>query len=425
MTATAQARAQADRTADPDPSRATTGIARALRVLSCYSGAGGLDLGLHAAGLVTIGCLETDPHARATLAAAGYGWPVLDIGDVADAGIALKPADFGMSPGELDMIAGGPPCQPFSKAAQWAHNSRPGITDPRADSLSGMLQLVESFLPSVVLIENVPGFARGSFSAQHLLQTGLAQINVRHGTRYRLNVFELDAANYGVAQHRVRAIVIACRDGQAPAPPPPTHADQPVRAWDVVSRLPAEQDLPAMRGKWADLLPCIPEGMNYLYLTARGGGPELFGYRTRYWSFLLKLAKDRPSWTVPASPGPGAGPFHWDNRPLTVAERLALQGLPYHWPVQGHPDVQVRLAGNATPPPLAEAVARALIEQGIIPRPSDYPSTPRLGAKRRRTVPPPTPVVGLPDRYKGLVGSKPAHAGTGLGPGAQRRRARP
>ena len=71
------------------------GTGRRPRVLSCYSGAGGLDLGLHAAGYTTIGCLETDPDARATLSAAGHQWPVLDDGDVATAGSTLRPTSAG------------------------------------------------------------------------------------------------------------------------------------------------------------------------------------------------------------------------------------------------------------------------------------------------------------------------------------------
>ena len=47
--------------------------------------------------------------------------------------------------------------------------------------------------------------------------------------------------------------------------------------------------------------------------TDRGGEP-LFGWRRRYWSFLLKLAKSAPAWTVQAQPGPATGLFHWDNR---------------------------------------------------------------------------------------------------------------
>ena len=82
---------------------------------------------------------------------------------------------------------------------------------------------------------------------------------------------------------------------------------------------------PKAAGKWAGLLPTIPEGENYLFHTRLGGGRPLFGYRTRYWSFLLKLAKDEPSWTLQAHPGPATGPFHWANRPLTVQEMLRLQ----------------------------------------------------------------------------------------------------
>lgn len=390
----------------------------APRVLSCYSGTGGLDLGLHAAGFTTIGCLETDPDARATLAAAPYDWTVLDTGDVATAGATLKPSDFGLTSGELDVVAGGPPCQPFSKAAQWAHTGRAGISDPRAKSLSGMLDLVETFLPRVLLIENVTGFVRGSRSARNLLHERLQSINTAHGTAYQLSVFKLDAADYGVAQHRLRAIIIATRDGDHVSPPAATHREAPLRAWDVLSRIPRQTDLPAMRGKWADLLPCIPEGLNYQHLTAHGEGPELFGYRTRYWSFLLKLAKDRPSWTLPASPGPGAGPFHWDNRPLTTAERLALQGLPHDWPVQGRRDSQSRQAGNATPPPLAEAIARALIDQTLVKRPDAYPTKPILPPGRRSTVPAAEPTAELPERFRTYIGTKAAHAGAGQGPGA-------
>ena len=142
------------------------------------------------------------PHNHATKA---EQLPVLDDGDVANAGTTLTPSDFGLDTGELEMIAGGPPCQPFSKAAQWTLNGRAGVADPRTKSLSGMLDLVEKFLPHVLLIENVVGFARGSRSARFLLHQRLEQINSDHGTAYHLNIFELDAANYGVAQHRLRA----------------------------------------------------------------------------------------------------------------------------------------------------------------------------------------------------------------------------
>ena len=80
--------------------------------------------------------------------------------------------------------------------------------------------------------------------------------------------------------------------------------------------------------KSADLLPAIPEGENYLFHTNRGAGVPLFGWRTRFWNFLFKLAKDRPSWTIQARPGPATGPFHWTNRRLSARELCRLQTFP-------------------------------------------------------------------------------------------------
>ena len=139
----------------------------------------------------------------------------------------------------------------------------------------------------------------------------------------------VNAADYGVPQHRRRAIVVARRDGGTFAWPPKTHVERPVRAWDAIGSLHLRpSELPETRGAWADLLPSIPEGHNYLWHTDRGGGRPLFGYRRRFWSFLLKLSKHQPSWTLSAQPGPSTGPFHWESRPLAVREILRLQSFP-------------------------------------------------------------------------------------------------
>src|SRR5207253_4163056 len=99
--------------------------------------------------------------------------------------------------------------------------------------------------------------------------------------------------------------------------------------WDAIGdlRVIPEPSL-AVNGLWGDLLPSIPEGQNYLWHTPRGGGMPLFGWRTRYWSFLLKLSKRLPSWTVQAQPGSAIGPFHWRNRKLTFEEMCRLQTFP-------------------------------------------------------------------------------------------------
>ncbi|EQD62120.1 DNA cytosine-5 -methyltransferase, partial [mine drainage metagenome] len=167
-------------------------------------------------------------------------------------------------------------------------------------------------------------------------------------------------------------------------------------------------------GKWAGLLPSIPEGSNYLYHTPEGDGAELFGYRTRYWSFLLKLAKEKPSWTLPAQPPQNAGPFHWDNRRLTPKEMMRLQSFPKGWWISGDYEDRVRQIGNATPPLLAEAVGRAVGEQIFGRR---YSRRPLLSISRRRAMPEPRPVKSVPPGY--LAGERDlrAHPGTGKGPG--------
>ncbi|MFI6324795.1 DNA cytosine methyltransferase [Nonomuraea sp. NPDC050556] len=385
------------------------------KVLSLFTGAGGLDIGLEAAGLQTIGCVEKNEDCRRTLENNRPGWKLLETADVTKAATDLQPRDLGLRRRELDVLAAGPPCQPFSTAGQWTHTGRLGMSDKRAETIVGMLDLLERFLPRVLLIENVAGFLRGEVSARPFIEERLTKINLANRTHYRLTAMVVDAADYGLPQHRRRIIAVAFRNGQTFEWPKATHTDQPMRTWDAIGDL-KETVAPGGMGTWTPLLPSIPEGENYQYLTSRGGGEEIFGYRTRYWFFLLKLAKDRPSWTLSASPGPATGPFHWDNRPLTVRERMRLQGFPDHWKLEGTRNSQVRQAGNATPPLLAEVMGRAIVSQLLVPR-HEWNAPPRMLHRRSQTPPPPpaepTPV---PKEYRHKIGPKAAHGGTGRGP---------
>ena len=170
--------------------------------------------------------------------------------------------------------------------------------------------------------------------------------------------------------------MIGSRDGRAFQFPEPTHGDpekigggdlfairRPYRnAWDALGDLPEPNDDAGLKvgGKWGDLLPAIPEGENYLWHTDRGGGSPLFGWRTRYWSFLLKLAKRLPSWTVQAQPGAAIGPFHWKNRRLTFQEMCRLQTFPDGLSIGcGRTEMQRQL-GNAVPSLIAEILAREI-----------------------------------------------------------------
>jgi DNA (cytosine-5)-methyltransferase 1 len=387
-------------------------------VLSGFSGVGGLDLGLEAAGFTHVGCIEMDEVARRSLKAnRDDRWPVLDAGDILDVAETLRPTDVGLRRRGLTLLAGAPPCQPFSKAAQWSRTSRIGLDDERSDCLHGFLDLAETFLPKAILLENVTGFAQGAIAALPEIERSLAQINARWGTHYRPESRVIDAASFGVPQRRRRAIIVALRDGGRFFWPTPTHDSAPMRAWDAIGRLPVA-DPPVAVGKWADLLPSIPEGENYLWHTSRGGGRPLFGYRTRYWSFLLKLAKDLPAWTLPAQPGPSTGPFHWDNRPLAVEELLRLQSLPADWAVDGNYRDKVRQVGNATPALLAEVVGRAILSTVQVPHPS---GSLRLAIPRLTRVPKRTSPEKVSPAYRSLEGNHPDHPGAGLGPKARSR----
>jgi DNA (cytosine-5)-methyltransferase 1 len=173
-----------------------------------------------------------------------------------------------------------------------------------------------------------------------------------------------------------------------------------------------------MRGKWAELLPSIPEGQNYLWHTERGGGEPLFGWRRRYWSFLLKLAKGQPAWTIQAQPGPAIGPFHWKNRRLSARELCRLQTIPDSYQVSGNLQSVQRQVGNAVPSALAESLAREIRAQLLGDRISIDAT---LVPNRRLDQPPAEAVEAVPTRFLSLSGKHAAHPGTGQGYAAKKR----
>ncbi len=384
-----------------------------LLCLSTFSGIGGLDLGLERAGFSVIGAIDNDAVARRSLALNRPRLRYLKPHDINEVARDLLPHHLGIGRKDLALLAAGPPCQPFSKAAQWSGTGARGMADSRADCLHGLMTLIERFLPRAILVENVTGFVRGASSALPFIEKGLAGVNNRSGTRYKLFYRVLNAVDFGIPQRRRRAFVIALRDGGEPVWPRVTHRDCPERAWDALQSVRLKTP-PVSTGRFAALLPSIPEGQNYQYFTERGDGPALFGYRRRYRSFLLKLAKAEPAWTVPASPGPATGPFHWDSRPLAPEEILRLQAFPRAWKLEGSHRERVRQAGNATPPLLTEILGRSISTQvfGM-----DYRGQPpTLAIVRSARVPPPTPPRPVAAEYIALSGQHDPHPGAGRGP---------
>lgn len=387
------------------------------RVLSLYTGAGGLDLGFEAAGFETAVAVEIDPEAVATLRH-NRGWPVLDR-DIHTISSREILARAGLAEGEADALIGGPPCQPFSKSGYWASGDTLRLGDPRSGTLGEYLRVLRDTLPKTFLLENVPGLTyRGKTEGLALIQRTIETINRDRGVSYTLSVGRLNAADFGVPQTRERVFVIGARDGAEFTFPEPT-LERYATAWDAIGDL-EEDDDPALRvrGKWAELLPSIPEGQNYLWHTERGGGLPLFGWRRRYWSFLLKLSKALPSWTLQAQPGPAIGPFHWKSRRLSARELCRLQTVPDDYTVLGALAAVQRQLGNAVPSALAEVLARALRRQ-LLGDTIDL--RPRLAPASRGPVPGPEPLCEVPVEYRHLIGAHEAHPGTGLGYAASAR----
>lgn len=404
---------------------------RDLRALSLFTGAGGLDYGFEAAGFATKLAIELNPDACSTLMANRPEWPVLNKRIQSVSGKELTDS-MGMDEREIDIVIGGPPCQPFSKAGYWARGDSRRLEDPRAETISSFMRVISDVLPRAFVLENVPGICfAGKDEGLQLIHKWIGKINREHETNYSLSMRVVNAAEYGVPQVRTRFILVSDRDGSTFVFPQPTHhinvgregaegTEGPVTAWDAIGHLDAEDvESTKVTSYWGDLLPSIPEGENYLYHTSKGKGKELFGYRTRYWGFLLKLAKARPSWTIQAQPGPAIGPFHWRSRRLSNEELARIQTFPRGVRFIGNRMSIQRQIGNAVPSLMAEVIARAIVEQVFAEQCSQTDL--RLKVEPRRPIPPPEEVAAVPAKYAVHEGKHAPHPGEGLGPGVKQR----
>ena len=405
-----------------------------LTAISLYTGLGGLDFGIEAAGIKTAVALEFDKAICSAIRLNRPRWRLID-GDIHEVSSRAILDRAGLRVGQADILIGGPPCQPFSKSGYWVNGDALRLDDPRADTLAAYLRVLRDTKPRVFLLENVHGLAynRKSEGLLYLLR-GIEDVNRQANTRYSASWAVLNAADYGVPQTRQRVFLVGSRNGAPFAFPETTHssADEPTlvetgleahrTSWDALGDLPrdpeGEEGL-QVNGKWGDLLPSVPEGHNYLWHTNRGGGYPLFGWRTRFWSFLLKLAKSRPSWTIQARPGPYVGPFHWANRRLTAAEMCRIQTFPDGLRFEcSRNDVQ-KMLGNAVPSLLTETLGCEIRAQ-LLKSPRRQRKM-KLLPPRRSDAPPHEPTRPVPKKYWALIGDHPDHPGEGKGRRARAR----
>lgn len=341
-------------------------------VISLYSGAGGLDVGLEEAGYHIAVAVDFDHDSCETLRLNLKETEVIegDIQQVTSEEILSKAK---LTKGEADILVGGPPCQPFSKSAFW--NGSKGLADPRAVTLKEYVRVLKDTDPKFFILENVFGLSyKNNDDAFSFLKTEF------HKLGYEINYKVLNTADFGVPQIRQRLIIIGSKRGKVDFPSP-THKNPDKK---IGSTLFSDKELPnyltakdafkglrstfeevpkelKVEGKWGHLLPAIPPGENYLFYTEKKGHPDpLFEWRSRYWTFLLKLSPNKPSWTIQAQPGPYVGPFHWNNRRLTLDEKKRIQTFPDWYQFVGNKTSVQRQIGNAVPAHLSRVLGEHL-----------------------------------------------------------------
>lgn len=363
-----------------------TGQVTVGSTISLFSGAGGLDLGVERAGFKTVAAVEWEHDAADTMEknAPAY-FPELREVLRADLYPLATGVGSGVSTRDIlragglggrerpDLLIGGPPCVAFSKSGFWLDWKRDGI-DPAASLLQAYTRVLAEARPRFFILENVYALTFNNRASKPAFERLLREIGDA-GYRYDWQV--LNAADYGVPQARPRLFIVgAGKRDKLPELPEATHHGQWERRKMEGGPLPhvtsgqALQDLSTqpepeevVRGGWGHLLPEIPPGENYLHFTAERGHPEpLFEWRSRYWSFLLKLDPARPAPTIQAQPGPNVGPFHWESRRLRVPELRRLFTFPDDFAFVGRrASVQAQL-GNSVPPLLAQRVAESVAQ---------------------------------------------------------------
>jgi len=346
---------------------------RKKSIISLFSGCGGLDFGFHREGFYSAVCIESNPLMCESLRLNRISQNIIcnEIQNVTNQ--QLKRVS-NIRKQEADLVLGGPPCPAFSKSRFYRKEMTHGIDDPSFQTVREYFRVVECYLPKMFVFENVHTFAakRQKGALDYVLQAG-------RDLGYEVSYQILNSADYGAPQKRQRIFIVGTLSEYEFKFPLPTHRDPdrislinkhlPVwrTAGDAISDLDTDKhdaDLPGhfAGGKDHHLLYDIPPGDNYLFYTEKRGHTDpKFKWRARYWSFLLKLSPDMPSWTIQARRSNNMGPLHWRNRILTIEEIKRLQTFPDDYLFAGSIENQWRQIGNAVPPSLAECIAHEVM----------------------------------------------------------------
>lgn len=367
-----------------------------LEIWSFFTGAMGLDLGLAKAGLHPTLANEIDPIFCKSIRA---NRPDLDLieGDVSSLTGEILRARRQFQ-GEVYLMAGGPPCQPFSSGGK-----RAGLNDPRGNLIYEYFRLIGEVKPRYFILENVANLATAALrhrpiadrpgkhwslkqyngvlnrdsddvkalEVDELSGSALKQIvNDASALGYCITFGVLDAADFGAPQHRLRFVMIGSRDYPPPELPQATHGPDRkpfVTVHDAIWNL---RENPGIHSVYTDdvrrYFSLVPEGGNWrslppeLQRKALGGSYESGGGKT---GFFRRLAWGRPAPTITGRANrKGSALCHpEDVRPISVPEAAALQGFPPEWIFTGAMNAQYMQIGNAVPVQLGAAVGAAIV----------------------------------------------------------------
>lgn len=355
--------------------------------ISLFTGAGGLDIGIEQAGFHIVSTVEKDPDSAKTIALNRAYLKSAVPRDIQKISASFLLEEGGnvinlgrpLYPGEVDLVTGGPPCQPFSTAGK-----RGSVIDPRGSLFMDFIRIVEQVQPRFFVMENVRGLLSAPIRHRPHLNRGdkhpplepdempgsalkvvLAEMK-RIGYRVVYNL--LEAADYGVPQNRERVIFIGSKNGEAVTFPLSSHSEHGVvlPKWRTLrdtfinfeDREPEYTPYSENRLKYLKLLKA---GQNWRYLPedikqeAMGGAYKSGGGKV---GFYRRLSWDKPSPTVTTSPYQKATDMcHPEElRPLSVRECARIQTFPDDWVFYGSTASKYRQIGNAVPVLLAKAI---------------------------------------------------------------------
>jgi len=325
-----------------------------LSSVSLFSGCLGLDLGFERAGITAAAFVEKDAVCQQTIRLNRPGVRLYN--DIFAVTGKQLIADLGLVP---DVVVGGPPCQSFSTIGK-----RGALQDTRGLALLEYIRLVGELQPRCFVMENVRGLLSAKRNGKPLMPWLMAKFE-RLG--YEIVWQLVNAAGYGVAQNRLRVIVIGIQGKNLLDPFQPSN-NPPLTLRSVIEDLAND---PGPCGKFSPrmkaLLDKVPPGGNWKSLRpadrkrAMGNANLKSGGLT---PFYRRLSWDKPCPTLLTSPTQRATPLcHPDvTRPLSIKEYQRIQGFPDDWKLAGSIAQQYRQLGNAVPVELARFIGEAVKE---------------------------------------------------------------